>query len=283
MALSYGPATPLASDLQTSRALLAAEGQHPLYRTTMSRLTIPAGNSSARTAVVTGAGSGVGRAVAVALLERGWRVALVGRREEPLRETAALADGEPGRAEICPCDIANAMKVSAVAADVLEQFGSSVAVLVNAAGTNLPERRLDQLTPDAWRTIVAANLDGAFYLVHAFLPAMRRAGQGTIVNVNSLAGLRASALSGASYSASKFGLAGLTQSINAEENANGIRATGVYPGDINTPLLEKRPSVPTPEARARMLQPEDVTACVLLAIDLPARAVVEEIVVRPRV
>lgn len=242
-----------------------------------------ADDSSNQTAIVTGAGTGVGRAVATALLRRGWRVALIGRREEPLRETAALAEAEPGEAFIHPCDIADAGKVSTVVAEILEQFGGSVDVLVNAAGTNLPDRRLDQLTPETWRMVMAANLDGAFYLAHALLPAMRQSGRGVIVNVNSLAGLRASALSGASYSASKFGMTALTQTINAEENANGIRATGVYPGDINTPLLEKRPQIPPPEARARMLQAEDVAACVLLAIDLPDRAVVEELVVRPRV
>lgn len=239
-------------------------------------------DASARTAIVTGAGSGVGRAVAIELLKRGWRVVLVGRREAPLRETAVLAEANGGTAEVCPCDIADAAAVARVMAGMLERFGHSVGVLVNAAGTNLAERRLDQLTPETWRSVVAANLDGAFYLVHALLPVMRRAGRGTIVNINSVAGLRASALSGASYSASKFGLAGLTQTINAEENASGIRATSIFPGDINTPLLEKRPVVPPPEARPTMLQPVDVARCVLLAIDLPERVVVDEIVVRPR-
>lgn len=241
------------------------------------------GDASNPTAIVTGAGTGVGQAVATSLLKRGWRVALIGRREVPLRETAALAERQPGTASVYPCDIGDAEKVSAVVAGILNEFGGTVDALVNAAGTNLPDRRLDQLTPDAWRMVMAANLDGAFYLAHALLPAMRKQGRGIIVNVNSLAGLRASALSGASYSASKFGMTALTQTINAEENANGIRATGVYPGDIDTPLLEKRPEMPSPERRAKMLQPQDVADCVLLAIDLPERAVVEELVVRPRV
>ena len=81
---------------------------------------------------------------------------------------------------------------------------------------------------------------------------------------------------------SKFGLAGLTQSINAEERANGVRACAVFPGDIDTPLLEKRPQVPDAAARARMLKPEDVADCVLLCIQLPSRAIAEEIVIRPR-
>jgi NADP-dependent 3-hydroxy acid dehydrogenase YdfG len=96
------------------------------------------------------------------------------------------------------------------------------------------------------------------------------------------AGLQASAKAGAAYVASKFGQRGLVQSINAEERVHGIRATAIFPGDINTPLLDKRPTPPPQEARAKMLQPEDVTACVMLAINLPDRAIIEELLIRPR-
>jgi NAD(P)-dependent dehydrogenase (short-subunit alcohol dehydrogenase family) len=102
------------------------------------------------------------------------------------------------------------------------------------------------------------------------------------VNIVSDAGKQASPKAGPAYVMSKFGLAGLTQSINAEERGNGVRACAVFPGDIDTPLLEKRPSPPDAEARSRMLQAEDVAACVLLAITLPERAIAEEIVIRPR-
>ena len=233
-----------------------------------------------QTAVVTGAGSGVGRAVAVALAGRGWTVAVLGRRKEPLDETASLAKG--GRVVPISCDVGDAEAVKAMAEQVRSELGDP-SVLVNAAGTNLPERELTRLTTDAWRDLLSANLDGAFHTVHAFLPGMRAAGRGTIVNVNSVAGLRGNSGSGAAYCASKFGMTGLTEAINAEENAHGIRACNVCPGDIDTPLLQKRPSVPDADRRTRMLQPEDVAACVLLAIDLPDRAVVDELVVRPRV
>jgi len=102
------------------------------------------------------------------------------------------------------------------------------------------------------------------------------------VNIVSDAGKTASPKSGPAYSRSKFGLAGLTQSINAEERGNGVRACAVFPGDIATPLLDKRPSPPSAEARTRMLMPEDLAECALLAINLPPRALVEEIVIRPR-
>jgi hypothetical protein len=98
---------------------------------------------------------------------------------------------------------------------------------------------------------------------------------------SSIAGLKASGLSGVSYVMSKFGAAGLVQSINAEENKHGVRATSVFPGDINTPLLDKRPNPPAKELRVNMLQPDDVTDCVMLAVNLPDRVVVDEIVVRP--
>jgi NADP-dependent 3-hydroxy acid dehydrogenase YdfG len=81
---------------------------------------------------------------------------------------------------------------------------------------------------------------------------------------------------------SKFGMVGLNQAINAEERGNGIRACAILPGDIDTPILNKRPAPPNAEARARMLQPDDIADCVLLAVNLPTRAVVEELLIRPR-
>jgi NADP-dependent 3-hydroxy acid dehydrogenase YdfG len=111
---------------------------------------------------------------------------------------------------------------------------------------------------------------------------MRERHSGTIVNIVSDAGLRANAKAGSAYVASKFGLAGLTESINAEERTQGIRACGIFPGDINTPLLEKRPTPPPADARVEMLQPEDIAECVWLAISLPPRAIVESLLVRPR-
>lgn len=234
-----------------------------------------------KTAVVTGAGSGVGRAVATALARLEWRVALIGRRREALDETARLAGADPERLLVCTCDIRDPNNVDESARRILSAFGN-VQVLVNSAGVNVARRALADVSPEDYREIVDTNLNGAFSCVQAFLPGMRERGSGTIVNIVSDAGLLANAKAGAAYVASKFGLTGLTQSINAEEHGHGIRACAVCPGDIDTPLLEKRPTPPDREARARMLQPEDVAACVLLCIDLPPRAIVEQILVRPR-
>jgi NAD(P)-dependent dehydrogenase (short-subunit alcohol dehydrogenase family) len=234
-----------------------------------------------KVAVVTGAGSGVGRATAMLLLGAGWNVALVGRRAAALEETVRQA-GAPGeRALVAPCDIGDYNAVQQMAQAVLARFGD-VGALVNAAGTNTPARSLDKLSLDDYGQILGTNLNGAYYCIQAFLPAMRRRGDGTIVNIGSISGLRASAKAGAAYSVSKFGLNGLTQAINAEERANGISACLISPGDINTPILDRRPNPPPAEARQHMLQPEDVAQCVLLALSLPARAVIEELVIQPR-
>ena len=234
-----------------------------------------------KTAVITGAGSGVGKATAIALAAQGWSVALVGRRESVLLETAGVAGEHGGRVLVCPCDIGDAEAVAAMGMRVLAEFGN-VEVLVNAAGTNAPQRALEVLSLADYRAMMDANLNGAFYCVQAFLPQMRARGSGTIVNIVSDAGKAASPKAGPGYVMSKFGMAGLTQAINAEERGRGVRACGICPGDIDTPILEKRPAPPDAAARAKMMQPEDIAECVLLAINLPARVIIEEMLVRPR-
>ncbi len=230
-----------------------------------------------KTAVITGAGTGVGAAVALALAKQGWRVALLGRRREPLEAVATQAPG----ALVIPCDVGNNDDVSAMAKRVLAEFGS-VEVLVNAAGTNVPHRALEVLSLADYHEMMNANLNGAYYCVQAFLPQMRTQGSGTVVNIISDAGKAASPKAGPGYVISKFGMAGLTSAINAEERTRGVRACAIFPGDINTPILDKRPAPPDAAARAKMMQPEDIAECVLLAINLPPRAIIEELIVRPR-
>jgi NAD(P)-dependent dehydrogenase (short-subunit alcohol dehydrogenase family) len=232
-----------------------------------------------KVAVVTGAGTGVGRAIVIALAKQAFSVAIVGRTESTLRETIAQSSSKT-KLVAYPFDISDEAFVSRLADQVTRDLGD-VDVLVNNAGTNIPRRSLEQLSVEDFKHLIDVNLTGAFLLTHAFLPSMRARKRGTIVNVISDAGLFANRGSGAAYIASKFGMTGLTGAINAEERRNGIRACGIYPGEINTPILDKRPMPPTAEAREKMLQPEDVAACVMLAINLPERAVVEQLLVRP--
>ena len=229
------------------------------------------------TAVVTGAGSGVGQAVALKFAAAGWQVGLVGRRAAALEETAALAGaGARERVAAFPCDISAPDAVAAMGEQVLARLGD-VDVLVNAAGMNVRQRSLEALSVEDWQLVLATNLHGAYYCVRAFLPRMRERGAGTIININSDVGKLARDVAGAAYVASKFGLRGLTQQINVEERGRGIRACSILPRDINTPLLDKRPQPPPAEARARMLQPEDLADCVWLVATLPPRVVLDEI------
>ena len=234
-----------------------------------------------KTGVVTGAGSGVGQAIALKLANLGWRVALVGRRSDALNETVKLAGKRGKQFLVCACDIGKLEAVAQMAKRVRAEF-KEVEVLVNAAGTNAPRRALEVLSLEDYHAMIATNLHGAYYCVQAFLAEMRARKSGTIVNIVSEAGRLASPKSGPAYVMSKFGLTGLTQSINAEERANGIRACAIFPGDIDTPLLDLRPNPPSAEARKKMLHSEDVADCALLAINLPPRALVEEILIRPR-
>jgi NADP-dependent 3-hydroxy acid dehydrogenase YdfG len=234
-----------------------------------------------KTAVITGGGSGVGRALALKLAAQAWRVVIVGRRPETLQETIRLAGTHAARITQHGCDIGNASAVAALGKRILGECGE-VQALVNAAGTNAPHRSLEVLSLDDYHAMIATNLNGAYYCVQAFLPAMRARKEGTIINIVSDAGKQASPKAGPGYVMSKFGLAGLTQSINAEERGHGIRACAIFPGDIDTPLLDKRPTPPDAAARAKMMRAEDVAECAAFCLNLPPHVVVEEMLVRPR-
>jgi NADP-dependent 3-hydroxy acid dehydrogenase YdfG len=156
-----------------------------------------------------------------------------------------------------------------------------VDVLVNNAGLNLKQRAIRELTVEAWDQLIRANLDGAFYCVHAVLPAMLERKDGLIINVSSVAGKRATPLGGAAYAASKFGMSALGICLAAEEKDSGIRVSNIYPGEVDTPILVHRPQPVTEEHRARILRPEDVAAAVLFVASLPPSVSVPELVIKP--
>lgn len=242
---------------------------------------MPQKKKSLSVAVVTGAGSGVGRATALKFAGEGWQVVLLGRRPDALAQTIALAPAADRRRMLAlPTDLGQPAAITALAKTVLQRFGR-IDALVNAAGTNIPQRSLGELSRADYTAVMDANVNGVLHIVQAFLPTMRAQQSGTVINIGSEAGKQASAKAGAAYVVSKFGLTGLTQTINAEERPNGLRACCIFPGDIDTPLLNKRPVPPPPEARTRMMQPEDIAACAWFVATLPARVTVEEILVRP--
>jgi NADP-dependent 3-hydroxy acid dehydrogenase YdfG len=231
------------------------------------------------TAIVTGAGTGIGAAVAVALHGAGAAVTLIGRRPEPLAEVAGrLGD----RVHACACDVSDSDAVQAAVAEAARAHGPAT-ILVNNAGINTNPRTVADVSLPDWDLTVAVDLSGVFYCVRAALPAMRAAGGGTIVNIGSTAGRWGSSLAGAAYSAAKHGVVGLNSVINDEESRNGIRCTVILPGEVETPILDRRPEPVSAERRRAMLQPEDVAAATLLAATLPDRACITELVIKPRI
>jgi len=229
---------------------------------------------------ITGAGTGIGRAAARMFGQEGATVALMGRRADVLEGVYDQVCALGGHGAFYALDVADRARVDAVAAELLERF-KRVDVLVNNAGINLRDRKLAVLSGEGWDQVIRINLTGAFNLIHAVLPAMRAQQDGLIVNISSMAGKRVSGLSGAAYAASKHGLTGLNESINVEEGDNGIRATAVCPGEVDTEILLRRP-VPLPaEERARLIGPEDVAEAVRFLATLPARTTVPELLLMP--
>jgi NAD(P)-dependent dehydrogenase (short-subunit alcohol dehydrogenase family) len=242
----------------------------------------PGGRLAGQVAIVTGAGTGIGRASAIALAAEGAKVALSGRRQGPLDEVAGIIRGDGGEALVVPGDVSKDEDVDALMGAVLERWGR-IDVLFNNAGINTNRRNIFDISLEDWRAVVDINLSGSFYCARKALETMRRQRSGTIINLVSGAGKRAGTLAGVAYSASKAGQASLTQSINAEEKSFNVRACSIFPGEVDTPIMEDRPVVPPGEARATMLQPEDVAEAVVLVAALPQRATIEEIVIRPTV
>jgi len=174
-------------------------------------------------AVVTGAGTGIGRATAVALAREGARVVAVGRRRESLGETIAALDGDADGSVAATADITDEDAVQRLAADVVERWGR-IDLLVNNAGLNVPRRDLAGLSVANWHAVLQVNLTGTFLMTHAVLPVMREQRSGTVINVSSIAGLRARGFTGPAYNAAKAGVNSLTESVNLAERQHGIRA-----------------------------------------------------------
>src|SRR5262249_19415747 len=171
----------------------------------------------------------------------GFRVGLVGRGPAKLDAArSALPDGGKSALSL-PCDVADRLAVDAMVRQCLSEFGHLDVVVCNA-GTNVKKRSLEQLDPADWDRIVGVILTGAYNVVHAVLPSMRQRRNGLIVQISSISGMRSSPLGGVAYSAAKFGQAALGICLGREERERGIRSTVIYPGEVNTPILEARPT-----------------------------------------
>lgn len=228
-------------------------------------------------AVITGAGSGIGAAIARALAKDGCHVVLTGRRVDLLNQVAAeCAASEPPI--VRPLDVTDRTKVAELFAAVAAEYGT-LDILIHAAGSNVANRSFADTSAEQWDFVLAANATGMYNCLREAAKYMRPGG--LMVNISSVAGLRADASSGIAYIASKFAATGLSSAAALEFGKCGIRVTNICPGDVNTPLLDGRNTPPGAAERAAMLQPDDVAKMVLAIARLPARAHVAEVIIKP--
>jgi NADP-dependent 3-hydroxy acid dehydrogenase YdfG len=233
-----------------------------------------------KVAWVTGAGSGIGEAAALALAKEGAAIALSGRRREPLQSVADRIAKAGGKAIVAQGDMGEPDTPNKLAKQIAAEHGR-LDILVNNAGANITERRWKELTPERIKYMLDANLNSAFYCAAAALAVMRPQKDGLLIHTASMAGRVIGLLSGPSYVAAKHGVVAMSHTINMEEFMNGIRSTVICPGEVATPILDRRPVPVSKEDRDRMVQPEHVADLILYVAKLPASVVLNEILINP--
>jgi len=256
--------------------------------------------------IITGAGSGIGKAAAAAFAARGARVVLVGRRQAVLDRvvaelSASLQSGQndlnshnsqnvksdfntknrrPGQLWAFAADIARRSEVNALIGWAIGEFGR-VDILVNNAGSASRTLNARWIEEEEWDQVQEVNLKAVFLLTQAVLPGMLSQQNGTIITVSSLAALRPNLLGGAAYGAAKAGVRNFMTYLHNTFRNEGIRSTSILPGEVNTPIMDNRANPPDVHIRENMVQPEDVAEAILLCASLPSRTVIEELIVAP--
>lgn len=231
-----------------------------------------------KTVWITGAGSGIGAAMAAAFAGAGFHVALTGRRQDRLREVADALP-EPDAALILPGDVTDRAGMARAAQQVAD-WGGRLDVLCNNAGLNIPKRRWAELDWDSWDRVIDVNLTGALNVIAACLPIMRKQQDGVMIHTSSWAGRFHSPVSGVAYGASKHALSDISLSLNDEEGRNGIRSTALCPAEVATPLLAERPGFDASKM-AEMIQPEDMAKTALFVAQMQSGISLPEIVLAP--
>jgi NADP-dependent 3-hydroxy acid dehydrogenase YdfG len=233
-----------------------------------------------KVAWITGAGSGIGEAGAVALAGAGACVVLTGRRREALDSVARRIEDQGGSAFVEAGDVTDAERVNAIVVTIREKL-HRLDIVVNNAGVNLRERHWVDLTPARIDTILEGNLTSALYVAAAALTVMRQQRDGILIHTASWAGRFLSQVTGPGYLAAKHALVAASHSLNMEECMNGIRSTVICPGEVATPILANRPVPVSEEDRARMLQAEDLGDLILYIATRPKHLCLNEILISP--
>ncbi len=236
------------------------------------------GSLDGRTALVTGGGTGIGRAVALDLAGARAEVVVCGRRPEPLEETVRAVASAGGRASRMACDLTDPAAIDSLAAALVERHGA-IDLLVNNAGFSSAIRSTRYIGAEEWRDVMDVNTLGPAMLTRALLPAMIDQGRGDVVMISSMAAIRPNVMAGVAYSAAKSAARAYMDVLAAEVRNHGVRCSTIFPGEVDTPILDKRALPPDDDTRALMMQPEDISAAVLMAVSLPRRTMVTEIAI----
>jgi len=229
---------------------------------------------------VTGGGSGIGEAAALALAREGAAIVLTGRRHAPLEQVAAQIRDMGGTAHVQPGDLTEPEAVRRIGDYIKDEIGR-LDILLNNAGININDRHWDKLTPENAALMINGNLAAAAQCVTVALPIMRGQQDGLIIHTASVAGRFIGGFPGPLYTAAKHGIVAMSHSINMEECIHGIRSCVFLPGEVATAILDKRPNPVSPEERARMVQPGDCADLILYIALLPKRLVMNEVMLSP--
>ncbi|WP_176073011.1 SDR family oxidoreductase [Brucella intermedia] len=228
---------------------------------------------------ITGAGSGIGAAMARRFAREGWRVALTGRKADALTAIAGEIAVNGGEARIFPADVLDRETIAATAGAIVEWAGR-LDVLCNNAGLNIPLRSWADIDFDSWGDVIDINIKGAINVIAAALTPMRAQGGGLMIHTSSWAGRFSSPGGGVPYGASKHALNDLSASLNAQEGQNGIRSTVLCPGEVATPLLARRPGFDL-SRMDEVIQPEDMAETALYVANMNPKVTIHEIVLAP--
>ncbi len=235
-----------------------------------------------KVAVITGAGTGMGRSTAALLAKEGAAVVLVGRRGDVLEEVSAEITANGGRAYAKPADISSKEDVEGLVEWVRSTLGP-VDILVNNAGSSSKVLNVRWISQEEWNNVLDVNLNAVYLLTQAVLPDMLGRKTGTIITVSSLAAVNPNLLGGAAYGAAKAAVRNFMTYLHNTFRNDGLRAVTILPGETATPILDNRARPPRQEERNNMVQPEDVARAIHLVATLPQRTVVQELVIAPTV
>ena len=235
---------------------------------------------SGQVAIVTGAGTGIGRCTALAFAKAGAFVVLAGRRKGLLDDVLRVVEADGGKGQAVAVDLADGDAAAGLGAAVLAEHGR-VDVLVNNAGFSSRVRSIRYVDPEEFSSVFKINVEGVYRLTQSVVESMIERGDGTVITVSSMAALNPGLIGGIPYGAAKAAALNMMRGMNSELRSLGVRARTVLPGEVDTPILDNRPLPPDEVARATMMQPEDVADAILLCAAMPSRTLVEQITLLP--